>query len=268
MDKRKRFMFIGRGTLIQLFALSWGMLLCALPTWADQVIADNLEVQGSVCVGFDCVNGEVFGADTLRLKENNTRILFMDTSTAAGEASTDWFMQANDSSLGGSSTFQIKDVEGVADPNLQGTPVLAIQSGNGGGVALGANSTLSAGTVSVGSAGSERRITNVADATNATDAINLSQLNRQHQQLWAEISVLDERTDRIVAMSAAVAALVPNGRISSSNQFSVGVGAYHSVAALAIGYFRSLGNNWLLNAGLGWSGSQETTVKTGLTYAW
>jgi len=44
----------------------------------DQVIPDDLIVQGSLCVGFDCVNNENFGFDTIRLKENNTRIKFDD----------------------------------------------------------------------------------------------------------------------------------------------------------------------------------------------
>ena len=46
----------------------------------DQVIPDDLIVQGSACVGLDCVNNESFGFDTIRLKENNTRIKFDDTS--------------------------------------------------------------------------------------------------------------------------------------------------------------------------------------------
>ena len=41
------------------------------PANADQVINDDLIVVGSECVGFDCASGEVFGFDTLRLKENN-----------------------------------------------------------------------------------------------------------------------------------------------------------------------------------------------------
>ncbi|HWF88806.1 MAG TPA: hypothetical protein VN659_08230 [Pyrinomonadaceae bacterium] len=50
----------------------------------DQVIADDLIVQGSICAGLDCVNNEDFGFDTIRVKENNTRIQFDDTSTSAG----------------------------------------------------------------------------------------------------------------------------------------------------------------------------------------
>lgn len=58
-------------------------LTCGFDTaGADQVIADNLAVQGGACVGVDCVNGENLGSDTLRPKENNLRILFQDTSAA------------------------------------------------------------------------------------------------------------------------------------------------------------------------------------------
>lgn len=75
----------------------------------DQVIADDLIVDGSACVGFDCVNGEVFGFDTLRLKENNLRLHFDDTSSAGSFPSTDWRLEANASANGGSSHFAIQD---------------------------------------------------------------------------------------------------------------------------------------------------------------
>ena len=74
---------------------------------ADQVIPDDLIVQGSLCVGFDCVNGEVFNADTVILKENQLRILFLDTS-AAGFPSNDWRLIANDAT-GTGNLFAIED---------------------------------------------------------------------------------------------------------------------------------------------------------------
>src|SRR5713101_343144 len=81
--------------------------LGALP---DQVIPDDLIVQGSACVGLDCVNNETFNFDTIRLKENNTRIKFDDTSTASGFPSTDWQLTANDSASGGANKFSIEDI--------------------------------------------------------------------------------------------------------------------------------------------------------------
>jgi Chaperone of endosialidase len=76
---------------------------------ADQVIPDDLIVQGSACVGLDCVVNESFGFDTIRLKENNTRIKFDDTSTLAGFPNNDWQLTANDSASGGLNKFSIEN---------------------------------------------------------------------------------------------------------------------------------------------------------------
>ena len=86
------------------------------PAPLDQVYADDVIVQGSLCVGLDCVNNESFGFDTIRLKENNTRIKFDDTSTSAGFPANDWQLTANDSASGGSSKFSIEDITGAKVP--------------------------------------------------------------------------------------------------------------------------------------------------------
>jgi endosialidase-like protein len=85
------------------------------PTTDDQVIADDLIVQGSGCFGFDCVNNESFGFDTIRLKENNTRIKFEDTSAGAFP-SNDWQLTANDSASGAANKFSIEDITGSKVP--------------------------------------------------------------------------------------------------------------------------------------------------------
>lgn len=82
----------------------------------DQVIPDDLIVQGSACIGLDCVNDESFGFDTIRLKENNLRIKFDDTSTGAGFAANDWQLTANDSASGGLNKFSIEDITGAKVP--------------------------------------------------------------------------------------------------------------------------------------------------------
>jgi hypothetical protein len=86
------------------------------PVVNDNVIPDDLIVQGSACVGLDCVNNESFGFDTIRLKENNTRIKFDDTSSSAGFPANDWQLTANDSASGGSSKFSIEDITGSKVP--------------------------------------------------------------------------------------------------------------------------------------------------------
>lgn len=76
---------------------------------ADQVFLDDLIVDGSACVGMDCANGENFGFDTLRLKENNLRIHFDDTSSTGSFPYNDWRIVANDSSNGGGNYLAIED---------------------------------------------------------------------------------------------------------------------------------------------------------------
>lgn len=82
----------------------------ALGAIVSQVFIQDVIIQESLCVGFDCVNGESFGFSTIRLKENNLRIEFLDTSNSASFPSVDWYMEANSSSNGGDSYFQIKDL--------------------------------------------------------------------------------------------------------------------------------------------------------------
>ncbi len=85
-------------------------------TGMDVVTPDDMIIQGSLCVGLDCVNNESFGFDTIRLKENNTRIKFDDTSTSAGFSANDWQLTANDSASGGASKFSIEDITGSKVP--------------------------------------------------------------------------------------------------------------------------------------------------------
>lgn len=78
--------------------------------YADQVINDDLIVTSSACIGFDCVNGESFGFDTLRLKENNLRIAAVDTSNSASFPSQDWQLVFNDSTNGGQNRFSVQAI--------------------------------------------------------------------------------------------------------------------------------------------------------------
>ena len=83
---------------------------------ADQIVTDDYIVQGSICVGLDCVNGENFNYDTVRLKENNTRIKFFDSSSTSSFPSNDWQLTANDSGNGGANKFSIEDITGTKVP--------------------------------------------------------------------------------------------------------------------------------------------------------
>ncbi|HYW72591.1 MAG TPA: tail fiber domain-containing protein [Pyrinomonadaceae bacterium] len=114
----------------------------SLGAMPDQVIADDLIVQGSACVGLDCVNNESFGFDTIRLKENNTRIKFDDTSTGTGFPNHDWQLTANDSASGGANKFSIEDITAATVPvTITGSaPTNSLFVASGGNVGLGNSS--------------------------------------------------------------------------------------------------------------------------------
>ncbi len=105
----------------------------------DQVILDDLIVTMSLCVGFDCVNGESFGFDTIRLKENNLRIHFQDTSNSASFPTNDWRIIINDSSNGGASYYAIEDSNAGRKPFTieAGAPSNSLYVDDGGRVGFG-----------------------------------------------------------------------------------------------------------------------------------
>lgn len=175
---------------------------------ADTVISDDVIVQGSACVGTPCINDEVFDFDTLKIKSDTPQIRFQDTSSSASFPTNDWVMGVM-TGFDMTSIFYIKDDSGSNN-------VLQIESGNTGGVALGAGAELVSGAVSVGSAGAERRVAYVADAVDGTDAVTLSQfttfetdaaaaaaaeisaVNSEISDLQAELVLLNQRLDEVV----------------------------------------------------------------------
>jgi hypothetical protein len=135
----------------------------------DFVIADDLIVQGSACVGLDCVDGESFGFDTIRVKENNDRIQFDDTSSSAGFASNNWQIRANSSASGGGNFLAFVD-QGTTGNSETGTIVFEVDAG------APANSlrVSSGGNVGIGTA---TPVLDVHVNTTDTPAIRLEQNN-------------------------------------------------------------------------------------------
>jgi hypothetical protein len=72
---------------------------------ADVVVPDDEIVQGSLCVGLDCILNESFGFDTVRLKNDVIRLGFFDTSSSPGFPTTDWRIAINDADGEGSGQF-------------------------------------------------------------------------------------------------------------------------------------------------------------------
>jgi hypothetical protein len=100
----------------------------------------DLFVYNSACIGFDCVNnGETFGADTLRLKENNLRIHIDDTSSLAGFPNQDWRLEFNSNASGGAEYFRV--IDATASRNIMtleaNAPSNSLVVDSGGRVGMG-----------------------------------------------------------------------------------------------------------------------------------
>jgi hypothetical protein len=100
---------------------------------ADIVHDDDVIITFSLCVGNDCASGENFGFDTLRLKENNLRVHFDDTSDSSSFPNRDWRLLVNDSTNGGINRFSIEDSDG-------GTIPFTIEGKGNGGAGVPTNS--------------------------------------------------------------------------------------------------------------------------------
>ncbi|MEZ6064416.1 MAG: hypothetical protein R3B90_01635 [Planctomycetaceae bacterium] len=104
----------------------------------DQVFADDVIVQGSLGVGVDTVNNEAFGADTIRIKENNLRIHFDDTSVGTFPAN-DWRIIVNETTDGALNHFSIEDSTASSTPFriVAGAPNNSLLVDDNGNVGFG-----------------------------------------------------------------------------------------------------------------------------------
>lgn len=94
---------------INVLAAAVALTIASGTASAAQVYATDLVVQGSECVGTDCKTSDSFGFDTFRLKENNLRIHFDDTSGTGSFPSNDWRILINDTNNGGANYFAVED---------------------------------------------------------------------------------------------------------------------------------------------------------------
>ncbi|HUA80697.1 MAG TPA: YadA-like family protein [Dyella sp.] len=147
-------------------------------------------------------------------------------------------------------------------------------------VALGAGSVATqANSVSVGSAGNERTITNVASGVNATDAVNVSQL--QASQNWAKSYVdqtatqLNNRINTVGrhadAGTAAAMAMsnIPQAYQPNQSSLGAGIGTFNGQAAVAVGMSTiTPGGRWVLKGSLTGNSQGDVGVGFGASMVW
>ena len=132
-------------------------------------------------------------------------------------------------------------------------------------VALGAYSVADQpNTVSVGSAGNERRITNVAPGVNPTDAVNISQLGGLQQQVNDVTNVAYSG----IAMSMAMAGTYMPNLESGEKALGIGIGNYRGYGALGMN-FKALNNDGKSAWGFGISTTgKEWGLNFGTSWKW
>ncbi|MDN6860886.1 YadA-like family protein, partial [Pseudomonas sp. CAN2814] len=147
-------------------------------------------------------------------------------------------------------------------------------------VALGANSVADRdNSVSVGSAGAERQITHVADASADTDAVNLRQLNAATSgfndsinQAYSDLKHDLNKQDDILSAGIAgalAAATLPQPYVPGASMASVGMGNYRGQQALAIGVSRISDNGkWVTKLSGNLDSQGEAGVSVGVGYQW
>ncbi|WP_425099092.1 hypothetical protein [Tropicibacter sp. S64] len=134
------------------FSVPMAFLVMSFSTAAHAqttVLAGDHSVDGALCVGFHCTSSETFPGDAdLKIKESDPRLLFEDTSTITGVATTDWELRANDPGTG-PEYFAIRNAD--ADRTIlrldRDAPANSLYVASDGRVGFG--TTLPGGKVSV-----------------------------------------------------------------------------------------------------------------------
>lgn len=188
-------------------AFALALLATSAPASADEVIFDDLIIDGSLCAGPGCDPEEVFDFDTIKIRADAPSLLFQDTSISAAFPTNDWNIGVR-AGANARSVFYIEDVTGDGD-------VLQLGSDLAGGVALGFGSELVPGAISVGEPANLRRITHMADGVDPTDGATKGQLDVSAtaiadgitgtlDEFAAELTVLDGRMTEIEAELATL----------------------------------------------------------------
>jgi hypothetical protein len=119
---------MGRFAVWKFGAALGAAAIAAQPSLADQVVADDLIIEGSVCAGINCNDGEAFGTGTARLKTSTVRLDFVDTSSG-GFPTRDWRLEANGFGSGEGDHFAIKDMGDTSTGAEGGTAVVKVMAG-------------------------------------------------------------------------------------------------------------------------------------------
>jgi autotransporter adhesin len=123
-------------------------------------------------------------------------------------------------------------------------------------------------TVSVGSSGNERRITNVEAGISPTDAVNVSQLNGMASSFNSQITRLDQRIDN-TAGGVAMAMALTGSSLPSDKHFAaaLNIGTFGGQTAIGISQFLRVSSNVVVSGGLALQ-DRQVGGRAGVMMAW
>ncbi|CAB3773202.1 YadA family autotransporter adhesin [Paraburkholderia humisilvae] len=226
-----------------------------------KAISGNPTGNGSAAGGADATasgtDSSAFGSSALASGSDSSAI--GSNAAATGNESTAMGAKAM-ASGNGSTAIGANSIASGTNSTALGANSRA--TGNNS-VALGAGSVASeANTVSVGAGGSERRITNVANGINPTDAVNMSQL----QGVQQSINSIARRAYSGVAGAVALS-MIPDVDPGRTVAVGIGSGDFQGYAAVALGVTARVGNNIKVRGGASTS-SAGTAWGGGVSYQW
>jgi autotransporter adhesin len=119
----------------------------------------------------------------------------------------------------------------------------------------------------VGSEGNERRITNVANGVNPTDAANMGQLQSGLNSLQTGMNSVARNAYSGVAAATALT-MIPD--VDQGKTIAVGVGTanFQGYQATALGVSARVTQNLKVKMGAGYSTSGGATWGGGMSYQW
>lgn len=240
--------------------------------YGNQVMGENSSVIGNMNIVTGKGSGAWgAGADVERSDERYPGYIGEEKNKNEGEAS---YMIGNKNEI----------AAGTSDNFILGNSV-SIGEGINNSVALGTGSTVSVSNeVSVGSAGKERKITNVAEGTispTSTDAVNGSQLyeisrkiegqglDELKKDLKRDYKKVKNEMRGIASLSAALAGLHPMQYDPyAPSQVMAAVGSYREKQAIAVGLSHYFTSNVMMSAGVALSDEKRTSTMANLGVTW
>ncbi|WP_158285003.1 YadA-like family protein [Hoeflea marina] len=231
------------------------------------MIADDLIVQGSACIGLDCTNDYAFGFGTVVLSENNTRIFFNDTSVGAFPAN-DWEIQVNSNVSGGENYFAI--VDQTAGQTL--FKICAVADTGCTNIIPGSDAT-TAPQVLTNTANISTNTAAILTNTNSIAAQQvtlddhegrLTSLENQYSSVGAQVARNKDGVAMAIALGGSAQLLEnQNAAINVNYGFFDGAGAFGASVGLRVN------DHVTFNGGLGYAQSSNVVGgRVGLGFAW